>query len=123
MMSENDIDAPKSATRTKGWGLFGFCGGFSVIASCLLYWWSTHLIIGDARFWIAGLFCAPPYLFACLGFVQAVSAVSPTRTQIISAPLDRCVWNSFYLPANALHLLSPFIDGHTECQWSHLISV
>jgi hypothetical protein len=62
-----------------GWGVFWVFGVLCAIPSYLLYWWNVNLDVIQSRLWIAGLVCAPSYLLACLGFVQAVSRVPCTR--------------------------------------------
>jgi hypothetical protein len=62
-----------------GWGVFWVFGILCAIASYLLYWWNVNLDVIHLRFWIAGLFCAPPYVLACTGFIQGVSRVPCLR--------------------------------------------
>jgi hypothetical protein len=76
---EIDAAARNDATRLYGWVLFSTCGVFCAITSGLLYWWNVEFNVSDVRLWIAALFCAPPYLLSCIGFIQAVSAVPCTR--------------------------------------------
>ena len=62
-----------------GWAVFWVFGVICAIASYLLYWWNVNLDVLHSRFWIAGLLCAPPYVLACVGFIQGVSRVPCIR--------------------------------------------
>ena len=58
-----------------GWGVFWVFGVLCGIVSYLLYWWNVNLGVTHSRGWIAGFFCAPTYVLACVGFLQGVSRV------------------------------------------------
>jgi hypothetical protein len=69
----------ESDVELMGWGVFWVFGVVCGIASYSLYWWNVNLDVIHSRGWIAGLFCAPTYVLACVGFIQGVSRVPCVR--------------------------------------------